>query len=90
MPAAFTLSHGRLMPPTISVPAFFRVQLIVTNRDPMPHRLELRGAGVHAVVPLGAGARTTSFVAGLRKGTFTLRIDGRPAGTLVSGLQPGP
>ncbi|MBS1868126.1 MAG: hypothetical protein JSS99_00510 [Actinobacteria bacterium] len=90
VPAAFTITaHGRLKPRTITVPAFLAVEISLRSKDRRAHTLALRGPVPHALrVP--AGKRVAMRVPGLRAGRYAVLIDGRRAGALVAGGEPGP
>ncbi len=86
VPVAFVLTGGRLQPPSVAVPAFLRLELGVRNGDRRPHVIRFAGHRLS----VGAGAAAGTIVRGLRKGTYPVLVDGRPAGRVVTGAQPGP
>lgn len=86
VPVAFVLTGGRLQPPSVAVPAFLRLELAVRNRDRRPHVIRFAGHRLS----VGAGATAGTIVRGLRKGIYPVLVDGRPAGRVVTGAQPGP
>jgi hypothetical protein len=91
VPATFSLTGGRLDPPTISVPAFLTVRLAVTGHDESAHRVAARtdhGVRTFDVPPGGSGAVTLT---GMKRGTYRVSVDGGAAtGKLVVGVNPGP
>lgn len=89
VPARFVIRDGRLSPPEIEVPAFLRVGLSVTSRDGRAHEVRL-AAPTRVTLSVPAGGHATTVVPGLRRGRWEISIDGRPAGALVAGAQPGP
>jgi hypothetical protein len=89
VPATFTiLPKDVLSPPSISVPAGYRVQLtFLTHGAPAtvlvlaPHRVTLK-------VP--AGGEASKVISGLPKGAYPIVIGGAARGSLVIGSAPGP
>jgi hypothetical protein len=87
IPATFTIGAGSaVQPPTVSMPANLPVALTVVSGDRRAHRVVVGAAKLS--VP--AGGRATQLIQGLRAGRYRLEIDGKPRGTLVIGVQPGP
>jgi hypothetical protein len=87
VPATFTIKPGGgVAPPTIIVPPQFPVELTVVSGDGRAHRVVLHGRSL--TVP--AQGRAETLINGLRAGSYPLRIDGAPKGTLVIGGAPGP
>jgi hypothetical protein len=89
VPARFSIRAGRLTPPEIAVPAFLRIGLAVSSRDGRAHEV-LLAAPRTVVLRVPAGGRASTTIPGLRKGRWEISVDGRPAGALVAGAQPGP
>jgi hypothetical protein len=89
VPAIFSLKAGKLTPPTVSVPAFLAAEVTVTSTDAQAHTVLVKvGKGyTFAVAPRGSG---TVKVPGQKGGKFTILVDGKPAGTLTWGGEPGP
>lgn len=86
VPAQFTYKNGKLTPPLVMVPATFRIAVTVTFADGKPHAVSLGGRKVRVT-----RAVASAILPGLAKGkSLTVTIDGRPAGRIASGLQPGP
>jgi hypothetical protein len=71
------------------VPPGFAVALTVVSGDGAAHRVVLASPAPQSLsVP--ANGRATARVAGLKKGGYPVKVDGRAAGVLVIGGQPGP
>jgi hypothetical protein len=89
VPAIFSLKAGKLTPPTVSVPAFLAAQVTVTSTDPRPHTVvvKLRNGYTFQVPARGSG---TVKVPGQKAGKVQVLVDGKPAGTLSWGGEPGP
>ena len=89
VPAIFSLKAGKLTPSNVSVPAFLAAEVTVTSTDASPHTVVVKvGKGyTFAVAPRGSG---TVKVPGQKGGKFTILVDGKPAGTLTWGGEPGP
>jgi hypothetical protein len=90
IPATFILtSAGRLSPPVITAPAFLAVQLAVISRDGRAHHFVLRAPGT-PMFTVPAHGRGSVLVRGLRAGHYALLMDGKVAGGLTIGGEPGP
>ena len=90
VPANFVIAAGgRLRPSQISVPPGFAVALTMISGDGAAHHVVLSSPAPKSlsVPPHG---RATVRVAGLKKGGYPVKVDGRTAGILVIGGQPGP
>jgi len=89
VPAIFSLKAGKLTPPNVSVPAFLAAEVTVTSTDSSPHTVVVKvGKGyTFSVAPRGSG---TVKVPGQKNGKFQVLVDGKPAGTLTWGGEPGP
>ncbi len=86
VPARFTYQDGKLTPSLVMVPATFRIAVTVTFADGKSHTVVLGGQKV----PITRAVAST-ILPGLAKGkSLTVTIDGKPAGKIASGLQPGP
>lgn len=88
-PAQFRLRGGRLTPPTITVPAFIAVEVSVANADARAHVLAVRTDRAYTL-RVGPRRRAILRVAGRRAGRAPVTVDGRPAGALEFGGEPGP
>jgi hypothetical protein len=87
VPATFVLKpNGQLSPPQISVPSGFTVQVTVAAADRSPHNVLVAGHSLR-IFP---GGRASTRLRGLPKGHYVVKVDGRSAGVLVVGVQPGP
>ena len=76
---------GQLRPPTVSVPAFLTLELIVHNDSGA--RIVVRFHGARLAV--GSGATARRRFEGLRKGRYAVRSGGGKA-TVIVGIEPGP
>lgn len=90
VPATFEISGGRLLPYTISVPAFLAVQVTVASRDGRAHVLTLQTSPPRRLsVP--AGGRASLRIPGLRAGNYRLvPASGGSGGVLAVGGDAGP
>ena len=90
LPATFVIGQGgRLSPPAISAPASIEIELTLVSGDGRPHRARLHApAGDPIAVP--AGGRASELLGALKAGSYPIYVDGRPAGSLVIGVTPGP
>ncbi len=87
VPATFTIKPGgTVTPPTITVPAHFRVQLTVISGDGRTHRVVLHGQSL--AVP--AHGQASALFHALPTGNYPLQVDGAPRGVLTIGGAPGP
>jgi len=89
VPAIFSLKAGRLTPPNIGIPTFIAAQVTVTSTDARAHTVVVKvGKGyTFSVSPRGSG---TTRVPGQKAGKFQVLVDGKPAGSLTWGTEPGP
>jgi hypothetical protein len=86
VPAAFTIAGGTTTPRTVSVPAFLAIELRLTSRDRQRHVVRV----ANTETELAAGATAVAEMDGLKRGDYPLLVDGRRAGTLRVGAEPGP
>ncbi len=90
VPADFHLTlDGRLLPGTISIPAFLAVALSVSSADVRPHTLLVRTPSPHTLSLMPHG-HASLRIAGLKAGSYAVQVDGRARATLVIGGEPGP
>ncbi len=90
VPADFHLTlDGRLLPGTISIPAFLAVALSVSSADVRPHTLLVRTPSPHTL-SLAPHGHASLRIAGLKAGSYAVQVDGRARATLVIGGEPGP
>jgi hypothetical protein len=89
VPAIFSLKAGRLTPPNVGIPSFITAQVTVASTDARAHTVVVKvGKGyTFTVTPRGSG---TTRVPGQKAGKFQVLVDGKPAGSLTWGTQPGP
>ena len=89
VPAIFSLKRGRLTPPNVGIPTFIAAQVTVTSTDARAHTVVVKvGNGyTFSVRPRGSG---TTRVPGQKAGKFQVLVDGKPAGSLTWGTEPGP
>jgi Cupredoxin-like domain len=89
VPAVFTLKGSKLTPKTVSVPAFLEAQVTVTTTDARAHTVVVKaGKGYTVQVPPRGSA--TVKVPGQKAGSYEVQVDGKAAGTLSWGGEPGP
>ena len=90
VPATFVIrAGGKLVPPSISAPAFLAVQLSVASADGKQHHVLLKTPTPHSLnVP--AHGRASVLVPGLRAGQYQIEVDGAARGLLSIGGEPGP
>jgi len=90
VPSTFTIRPGdKLVPPVISVPAFFAIQLTVVSADHKAHTVVFRGPP-SVTIKVPAGGRQEVLLPGLRNGQYPLLVDGASRGSLMIGGEPGP
>lgn len=90
VPAVFSLaSDARLSPPIVRVPEFLGIELSVSSSDDRAHRVTLR-TDPSVTVRVPAGGSVTRQVEGQRAGDIAVLVDGRRAGRLDVGFEPGP
>ena len=90
MPATFAVgSGGRLIPSTVSAPAFLAVRVTIASTDGAGHQVI-----VHTPTPytleVPAGGRASVLIPGQRAGQYPIAVDGRTRGALLIGGEPGP
>jgi hypothetical protein len=92
VPATFIFARlGRVEPPTVTVPAFVRVELTLASRDGRAHTLALRAGGRTYTLRVRAGGRATTSIPGLSAGTYRLAaVGGGPSAKLIVGGKVGP
>jgi hypothetical protein len=89
VPASFQLRGGRLLPRTVSVPAFLAAEVTVASSDARPHAVQVKvGKGYALQVP--AHGTASARVPGQKTGRVPVLVDGRAAAFLVWGGEPGP
>ncbi len=90
VPATFVIrTGGRLVPASVSAPAFLAVQLSVVAVDGRPHRVVLKTPVPH-VLNVPVRGRAAVLVPGLRAGQYEIDVDGAARGMLLIGGEPGP
>lgn len=91
VPVAVTVgSDGTISPHTVYVPAFFTLQLQVTNRTGSPLRVTWKASAPKGTFEVGVGKVGTRRVGGLKRGTYFLAIDGAGTVAVAAGAEPGP
>lgn len=90
VPATFTVRPGgALSPRSISAPAFLAVDVTVVSADGRAHAVLVHAGHVYRLsVPRGGS--DTVRIAGQRAGEYPVDVDGRAAGRLSIGGEPGP
>jgi hypothetical protein len=90
VPSTFTIHPGdKLVPPVISVPAFFAIQLTVISGDHKAHTVIFRGPP-SVTIKVPAGGRQEVLLPGLKNGQYPVVVDGASRGSLMIGGEPGP
>ena len=90
VPATFIVgTSGKLVPPVISAPAFLAVQASFISHDGKAHTVLIKVPKPRTLhVP--AGGKASVLIPGLRAGRYPILIDGKGAGALSIGGEPGP
>ena len=90
VPATYTIgSSGSLTPPQISIPAGYRVQLtFIDNGSAAASVVVMTPHPLHLTAPAGGDAST--ILSGLKKGSYTVTVNGTVRGSLAIGSSPGP
>ncbi len=90
VPAVFELGPDDMLePPTVSVPEFLGIELVVRSSDDEAHRIDLL-IDPPVQLTVSPGGSASLDVTGQREGRYALEVDGARAGTLVAGVEPGP
>jgi len=80
---------GRLSPRSVSAPAFLAVDVSVTSADGHAHGVLIQADRDYRLqVP--PGGSDTVRIGGQRAGEYPILVDGRSAGHLSIGGEPGP
>jgi hypothetical protein len=91
VPVAVTVgSDGTISPGTVYVPAFLALELRVRNRTAGPLRVTWDASEPAGAFEIGAGKVSARRVAGLKRGTYFLAIDGAGTAAITAGPEPGP
>jgi hypothetical protein len=91
VPVAVTVgSDGTISPGTVSVPAFLALELQVRNRTASALRVSWDASEPKGAFTVGVGKVGTRRVAGLKRGTYFLSIDGAGTAAVMAGAEPGP
>jgi hypothetical protein len=91
VPVAVTVaSDGSVSPRRVAVPAFLALELQVRNRTAGAVTVSWTASEPAGAFGVGAGKTGTRQVAGVRPGSYELRVEGAGSATVVSGSQPGP
>ena len=90
VPATFTIqSGGKLVPATVSAPAFLAIQVTVASTDGSGHQVVL-----HTPTPftlaVPAGGKASVLIPGQRAGQYRIVDRRRRAEPLLIGGEPGP
>jgi hypothetical protein len=87
VPVALTIHpDGQLAPPTVAVPAFFTLELIVRNETGAAIAVTFQGTRLE----VGSGATVHRRFEGLKKGRYPVRAAGAGTATVIVGVEPGP
>jgi hypothetical protein len=91
VPVAVTVgSDGTVSPQRVSVPAFLALELQVRNRTGGSITVTWNASEPSGSFEVGAGKVGTRRVAGVKKGSYPLAVQGAGTATVVSGTEPGP
>ena len=90
VPATFAIqSGGKLVPATVSAPAFLAIEVMVASTDGSGYQVV-----VHTPTPytlaVPAGGKASLLIPGQRAGQYKIDVDGRTRGALLIGGEPGP
>ncbi len=90
VPATFAIdASGKLVPSSVSSPAFLAVQVSVSDGDGRAHRIVIHTPTPHTLL-VPAGGRASVLIPGLRAGQYAVDVDGTSRGALLIGGEPGP
>jgi len=81
---------GTVTPSTVSVPAFLALDLVVHNETAGSVSAALEGGRPAGALEVGSGATGRRRLVGLRKGRYTVRMQGAGTATVIVGVEPGP
>jgi hypothetical protein len=91
VPVSVTVgADGTVSPQTVSVPAFLALELRVRNRTGGAITVTWNASEPSGSFEVGAGKVGSRRVAGVRKGSYPLAVQGAGTATVVSGAEPGP
>jgi hypothetical protein len=91
VPVAVTVGpDGTVSPPTVAVPAFLALELQVRNRTGGAVTVTWNASEPAGSFRVAAGATSARRVAGVRKGSYPLAVEGAGTATVISGTEPGP
>lgn len=91
VPVAVTVgTDGTISPGTVHVPPFLALELQVRNRTGSPLRVSWDASEPKGAFEVGVGKVGTRRVAGLKRGTYFVSIDGAGTAAVVAGAEPGP
>jgi hypothetical protein len=90
VPVAVTVgSDGTISPGAVTVPAFFALELRVRNRTAGTLRVTWNASAPAGTFTVGAGKVSSRRVAGIKRGSYVMAIEGVGKVAVVSGV-PGP
>jgi hypothetical protein len=91
VPVAITVgSDGQVSPAKVDVPAFFAIELKVTNRTAGPLTVRWKASEPAGEFVAATGKTTSRRVAGVKQGSYPLEVSGVGTVTIVAGVVPGP
>jgi hypothetical protein len=90
MPADFVVRGGKLVPAGISGPSGIPVDVSVVSADGKAHKLLIEVPPKPRTLSVAPGGKATLRIPGLKAGAYGIELDGRVAGGLVIGREPGP
>jgi predicted small lipoprotein YifL len=91
VPIAVTVGpDGTVAPARVSVPAFLALELQVRNRTGGSLTITWNASEPSGSFEVGAGKLGTRRVAGVKRGSYPLAVQGGGTATVVAGAEPGP
>jgi hypothetical protein len=87
VPIQLRVAQGGIFPPTVAVPAFLALELVVRNDNDVPVTVRLEGEAPLDVAPFTTGRQRLS---GRRPGTYVIDAGAAGSVTLITGAEPGP
>jgi hypothetical protein len=87
VPIRLRVAQGGISPPTVAVPAFLALELVVRNDDDVAVTVRLQGEEPLEVAPF---ATRRQRLEGRRPGTYVIDAGAAGSVTLVTGAEPGP
>jgi hypothetical protein len=73
----------------VSAPAFLALQISISSADGASHQVALGTPAPH-MLGVAAHGHASLLIPGLRAGTYSIDVDGKPKAALIIGGEPGP